>query len=93
MASRPIVLRLYLLDDRRVDLDRVSPLIERLARRRDVSGTIPEWRIVYDTGDPSEAMGTCAADLDGIDPRWVEIFDFSAVRRDRLRPTGLRQAP
>lgn len=81
MAQGLSVLRLFLLEDRRVDLDRASILVARLGARRSVSGELPEWFVVYDTDDVSAAMRACAADLEGLDPRWPEIFDFNAMKR------------
>jgi hypothetical protein len=71
-------LRLYLLDDRTVDLDRVTVLIDRLAARREVGGGVPEWSVRFETADISEAMRVCAAELSALDPRWYEILDFKA---------------
>lgn len=73
-------IRLYLLDDRAVDLDHVALIVDRLGSIRDVEEDPPGWRVIYETGDLSEAMAICAADLDALDPHWLSLFDFSASR-------------
>jgi hypothetical protein len=55
--------------------------LSRLADGRRVEGSSPEWRVVYETEDISEATRTCASDLEEIDSRWLEVFDLSALRR------------
>jgi hypothetical protein len=80
MPLRRTVLRLYLHDDRQIDLDRAVLVVDRLAARRRVEGGSIEWRVSYEVADPSAAMEMCARDLDDLDPRGIEYFDFSVLR-------------
>ncbi len=81
MAGHRTVLRIHLLDDRRaVDLDRAALVLDRLAARRRVEGSVPEWRVAYEIDDLSEAMAACADDLTDLDPNWIEYLDFSVLR-------------
>lgn len=87
MAPCRRVLRLYLLAERRVDPIR-WPFCDRLAARRTVWGRAPDWRVLYEVDDLSEAMRMCAADLDQLDPRWLEILDFQAQTTPGPRDAG-----
>lgn len=78
-------IRLYLLDDRAVDLDHVALIVDRLAAIRQVEEDPPGCRVIYETSDLSEAMRSCAADLDALDPDWRSLFDFSASRAPNRR--------
>lgn len=81
MAGVAIVsLRLYPASPRAGALGRAADVIEELASRCRVSTTDGQWRVVYEAADVSEAMAMCAADLDGIDPGWMEFLDFEALR-------------
>lgn len=80
------ILRLYLLDDRTVDIDRVTLIVDRLGTRREVRGACPEWLVRSDTTDITEAMRACGAELTELDPRWFEILDLKALERGVPRP-------
>jgi hypothetical protein len=89
MAGRShVLLRLYPVGPRVADRERAARIVERLASRRRVSEGMGEWRVLFDTGDVSEAMGACEADLAAVDPGWVEVLDFAAVA---ARPNLVRR--
>jgi hypothetical protein len=79
------VLRLYTMGARSADRERAALLVDRLASRRKVTGDGPEWSVLYEVLDVSEAMRLCAADLTEIDPAWIEILDFKAVPSRPIR--------
>lgn len=84
MASDFSVLLLYLLDHREGDEGRAALIVDRLADTRPVLGDEPQWQVTYETRDVTEAMRLCEADLNELDPDWVEILDFRALRSRRL---------
>lgn len=89
VPERRTVLRIHVLDDRRaVDLDRAAVVLDRLADLRTVEGDLPQWRATYELEDPSEAMATCALDLTGLDPDWVQYLDFEVLRSAPARNLG-----
>jgi hypothetical protein len=79
------VLRLYTVGARPAERERAALLVDRLSSRRKVSGDGPEWRVLYECRDVSEAMRLCAEDLSEIDPAWLEILDFEAVPSRPIR--------
>jgi hypothetical protein len=76
------VLSLFLVASRTADRERGELLVDRLAVHRPVLGFAPQWQVVYECGDATEAMGRCAAELSELDPGWVEILDFEVLRPD-----------
>lgn len=79
MPKRSIVLRLQSVVTAAADRRRAGRIVDRLASRRLVIGAAGEWRVAYEAADVSEAMQMCEADLEDLDPRWLEILDFMAV--------------
>lgn len=95
--GRPVCkLRLFPVTDRPGRCERVFLLIDALAARRPLAEEGEGWTLTYPGLDPTEAFGRCAAELDAIDPSWVEVLDFAAVgsRRasgqSRERPAARR---
>ena len=78
-------LRLYTVATHPADRERTALLVDRLSSRRSVSGDGPEWTVLYQCLDVSEAMRLCAADLSEIEPAWIEILDFKAVPSSPIR--------
>jgi hypothetical protein len=55
-------------------------VLDRLAGLRTVEGDLPQWHVAYELQDSSEAMATCALDLTGLDPDWMQYLDFEVLR-------------
>lgn len=72
-------LRLFTVGTSRAATDRAVLIVDRLAVVRAVCGDAPEWRVSYRADDVATAFRLCAAELDRIDPGWIEILDFQAV--------------
>jgi hypothetical protein len=79
------VLRLYTVGARPAERERAALLVDRLSSRRKLTGDGPEWRVLYECRDVSEAMRLCAEDLSEIDPAWIEILDFKALPSQPIR--------
>jgi hypothetical protein len=79
MAEGWRVIGLFLVGSRVADRERAELIVDRLAERRPVSGGVGEWRVVYPTGDTSEAMRMCEEDLNALDPSWLQVLDFRAL--------------
>lgn len=85
--STPIALRIYPTSPRADAAERAARVVERLESHRPTSAAAGGWQVVYRAASVSEAMARCAADLDDLDPGWMEILDFEAVRSfTRLGP-------
>jgi hypothetical protein len=79
-VGRPVCkLRLFPVTDRPGRCDRAFLLVGALAARRPLAEEGEGWTLSYPGLDPTEAFGRCAAELDAIDPSWVEVLDFVAV--------------
>ncbi|HEX4306133.1 MAG TPA: hypothetical protein VHZ54_08865 [Solirubrobacterales bacterium] len=72
-------LRLFTVGTRQAAADRAALIVDRLAALRPVEGETPEWRVSYPAEDVAVAFRRCAAELERIDPRWIEVLDFEAV--------------
>jgi hypothetical protein len=79
MSKGSRVLSLYLVGARTADRERAELLVDRLSSRRRVSGSDDRWSVLYESGDVSEAMRMCEADLSDLDPGWMQVLDFKAV--------------
>lgn len=79
------ILKLSLVGTGVADLERATLLADRLAARRLVTGEAPEWQVLYEAADTAEAMALCEAELGELDPRWLEILDFTALPSRPIR--------
>jgi hypothetical protein len=73
------VLRLFTVAARAGEREQAALVVDRLAARRRVTGDGPEWSVLYECRDTSEAMRRCAAELTEIDPAWIEVLDFEVL--------------
>ena len=78
--SASIALRIYPTSPRADDSERAARVVERLESQPPISAAGGGWQVLYRAADVSEAMAMCAADLDDLDPGWMEILDFEVVR-------------
>lgn len=80
MTPEPLIaLRVYPASPRAEAAGRAASILERLESHRPVSAVAGGWQVLYRAADISEAMAICAADLDDLDPGWMEILDFEAL--------------
>jgi hypothetical protein len=78
--SAPIALRIYPTSPRADAAERAARVVGRLESHRPTTAAAGGWQVLYRAADVSEAMAMCAADLDDLDPGWMEILDFEAFR-------------
>jgi hypothetical protein len=72
-------LRLFVIADEETRRARAASIVTALGMRRPIEGDGPNWIVTYAEVETSEAFACCEADLNAIDPRWIEVLDFASI--------------